>query len=810
MHTPYNEFVRKHIALSLQILLPAILLVSLFPLLKPQTVEALNSPFDNSILSYIPDAKQVTGCSNDNVAGSGIALIGAFEQATASDIRNSTFTIGKCIPELAAGGLSDDQISQRLGIDLNQGPGISGMIILSATNLLQARPASGVIFALDQVDKVVSPGAVYAQTTSTQPTGAPQPYFPGTGYALLTPIQSFWGWAATLSFSFMTLIIIVVAFAMIFRARLGGKQVVQIQNAIPGIVLAMVLIPLSYPISGLFIDGITLSTNIFHDFIFGPAGPGASVYQVGPSGDAAKTKGSNCTGSDCQDAFGGDGTRGLYGDDWRVSSLRIREQFGAIPIATGIAQSFCTTNASTGQQANCNNINLGQFNLIDSVVSAFQNNSGLAMLIGNILNLIFNLIAIVISLKITWKLIKKFVTMIFLPIVSPFIFATVAIPGRGTAIMFDYFKQMGNAALHFIVTYCLFLVVIVFANPAFHGTITDASAISGYRPPVLAGWLTSIISVNGGISSSVIFTLLALGLFIAIPTILDDLDKAFKTAPSPLLGNIAKELRASSDVAFRQVPAVVGTASRNILSGASRGLTAGNRLYESTFKGPDELTGQQRAEARGASSLAAAESRLNSALAEPNSVGKYARVASARALLAGVRATNNAVPGRANPKGDQPQKVSVKFEFLNQEIKDLQFDSKFINSLLSSHKSLENITLVIDSSLYPLPNVEVQWKSAKGGSFKTVAPGDKLFTYKGPGNEDIGEFSIAKDVTGDKIKPGDNSTSYKLNCFFFPDNIRPMLDMSPGGSIGPESKVIFKIGGVTTGEIGLALKRGRD
>jgi len=770
--------VRKHAQIS-TISLVILALVALVPLLQATPVSAApQSPYKCGILCEVPNAEKLLNCADYRNSGSLPAILD-IGQATLGTIGEITYSDFTCLrTKIVTQGMTPEKAFETLGLKMNSGPGFAGMVILATSDLLQARPVSGVVFALDQVDKLIAPDAVFAQT-------APQQYFPGTGFALLAPIQGFWGWAATMAFSFMTLIIIVVAFAMIFRSRLGGKEVVQIQNAIPGIVLAMILIPLSYPLSGLFIDGITVTTNLFHDFILGPAGPGASIYQ------------NDVKGSDEVPFNQG---RGLYGDDWRVSSIHIREQFGAQAIASGFAQSFCAS-STTDATANCNSINLNQFNLIDSIVSAFKNNPGLAQLLGNLLNLIFNLIAIVVSIKITWRLLKKFVNMIFLPITSPFIFATVAIPGRGTKAVIDYLKQMLNASLHFIVTYCLFLVVIIFANPAFHATITDPAGAAGYRPPVLSGVLTSIIVPAGGVSSSLIFTLLALGLFLAIPSILDQIDEKLKAGPLPFAKEILGELRSSSDIAFRQAPAVVGTVAGNIASGVRSGLGAYGRTRD-FFRQPGTPTRKQQAQAVAAGDIARIEAELADARAEPDSIGRNVRIATKEAQLAAAKARYNATGNM--PKGEEAQKVTVTYEVQGSEVNAFRMDDRILNYIgsISPFKPI-NVTIKLKSTLYPLPQEDIMIGEAdKFNSSKTLLnSGDVILTYK-KGNDIAQLVSLIKDK-----KPKANSTEFSI-----PAELR-ILDMSKvrglnaGEKVDPDPKKIFAFGGVRSSKVEIPLQR---
>src|SRR5690606_18904813 len=163
-----------------------------------------------------------------------------------------------------------------------------------------------------KVYALTNPGRVYAEDLGV----APAPYFPsGTGFQLLQPIQAFWGWSVNIVYGILILIIIGIAFAIIFRNNLGGSQVVTIQSAIPSIALAMILVPLSYAISGLFIDAITIGTNAVHAFLLGPGAPGNAVYES--RNVLLKGKCENQTSDDASC------DRGLYADDDRVNWFNI-------------------------------------------------------------------------------------------------------------------------------------------------------------------------------------------------------------------------------------------------------------------------------------------------------------------------------------------------------------------------------------------------------------------------------------------------------------------------------------------------------
>lgn len=375
--------------------------------------------------------------------------------------------------------------------------------------LLEQRPASGTEYIDQQVYALTNFGEVNAQSD-------PAPYFPGTGFSLLQPIQSFWGWAVNVVYGIMIFVIIGVAFGVMFRARLPDGAAITIQTAIPNIALAMILIPLSYAITGLFIDAVTLGTDITRNFIVGPGAPGRAAYtekfQTGDEDD-----------------------RGLYADDPRLSILSAQnnvdvseETEGSVREATSAAGNiigFPEDNAVVGVIG-------GLFNIVDGGESG--SNVSPFSWIGDILNIMIRIFLFFVSLRILIRLLKKFLIFIVAPIYSPFVFAAVAIPGNGTKTIMDYFKLLGSATLFYIVTYAMILLATVLATEEFTQSLPDLEA-GLYVPPLIGFNGTASSASDGFISvlNEMLFAVLALTIYISIPKILDDIDEALGTT-SPL------------------------------------------------------------------------------------------------------------------------------------------------------------------------------------------------------------------------------------------------------------------------------------
>lgn len=434
--------------------------------------------------------------------------------------------------------------------------GLGNMITRANMAILDQRPASGLVYAEDVINKVLLPDAVYAADVP--------PYFPGSGYELLQPIQSFWGWAVTLSYSFMIIVILIVSLGLMFRARLDGKNQVKLQNAIPGIVMAMVLIPLTYPISGLFIDAITIGTNVIHDFVFNDAGPGGAVYR----NDGAGSQGQFDEG------------RGLYADDWRINFFNARTLVGIGSLQAALENtSACsggTDPGSTAPDIDCNGlyVSSGVFSAVDGLLGIFGSSFG--KLISGIIYLIFTIITIWTSLRIGWKLFKQLLTLVLYPLIFPFIATTLAIPGQGNKLVMETIKRLANASLHFIVTYGMFLLAIVFTAPSFASNMTNGIGVSSYVPPLLNNtFFGSLFLVAGDTitdqSTRAVPTFLILVgviIYLLIPSTLDKLTAALAPASGTpkFLTDALNEVKYSSDVMLRQAPAFGLNAASRVTS----------------------------------------------------------------------------------------------------------------------------------------------------------------------------------------------------------------------------------------------------
>ncbi len=81
-----------------------------------------------------------------------------------------------------------------------------------------------------------------------------QVYAQGIGFAGLSSLLPIWKAFRNISYSILAIIMIAIGFMVMFRKKIDPKTVVTVQNALPKIVITLILITFSYAIVGLMID----------------------------------------------------------------------------------------------------------------------------------------------------------------------------------------------------------------------------------------------------------------------------------------------------------------------------------------------------------------------------------------------------------------------------------------------------------------------------------------------------------------------------------------------------------------------------
>lgn len=87
-------------------------------------------------------------------------------------------------------------------------------------------------------------------------------YAQGIGFAGLVPLLPLWKASRNIAYAILIIVMIVIGFMIIFRAKIDPKTVISVQAALPRIVFTLIMITLSYAIVGFFIDLMYLSMAV--------------------------------------------------------------------------------------------------------------------------------------------------------------------------------------------------------------------------------------------------------------------------------------------------------------------------------------------------------------------------------------------------------------------------------------------------------------------------------------------------------------------------------------------------------------------
>jgi len=148
------------------------------------------------------------------------------------------------------------------GIDLIAGPsegattspqsqgGAVGTLANIIGTIYSYPPASSTEYLAYLKESIGITPPVYAQTTM------------GIGFAGLNQIINLWKAFRNMAYLFFVVIFIIIGFAIMFRIKIDPQTVISIQNALPKIIIALILVTFSYAIAGFLIDLLYVSINI--------------------------------------------------------------------------------------------------------------------------------------------------------------------------------------------------------------------------------------------------------------------------------------------------------------------------------------------------------------------------------------------------------------------------------------------------------------------------------------------------------------------------------------------------------------------
>jgi hypothetical protein len=373
-----------------------------------------------------------------------------------------------------------------------QKAGAVGNVFEANNFMYENKPSSAIAWFNHETDKINNDSQVLAQSASDTAT-----YRPGLGFNVLEPVYGLWTWSRNITYVLFIVLAIVIAFLILFRSSLGGQNPITIFNSVPSIILSLVLITFSYPISGLFIDVITVGTNLAQNLLVGS--PGAPGYnQIWEQEDGVDFIGEE-----------GDGIpdrRQIQPDDIEISIWRIINQ--------GDVELCESEGGALNDDCNLSNLlptgAIGEGSIAGANLNEFAGNilAGLASFLGGVANPLIQVIVaisiLMVSIRLFLQLLNKYLVLILMPLLAPWYFFLGALPSKASSMYSLFIRVHLGAALTFVALYTYFLLIIVI------GVLPSISAID-FVPPLLGYDTETFVNSSQNVGRAVIMFALYLG-----------------------------------------------------------------------------------------------------------------------------------------------------------------------------------------------------------------------------------------------------------------------------------------------------------
>jgi len=143
--------------------------------------------------------------------------------------------------------------------------GAVGMVSNLVGGLYATQPASSVEYLADLGSRLGLAKPAYAQ---------------GFGWTAFSPVLGLWKLFRNIAYLFFVIIFVVIGFMIMFRAKINPQTAIGIQNALPRIIVTLLLITFSYAIAGLIIDLGQVATRIIGNLLI----DGENFLGLGPGG----------------------------------------------------------------------------------------------------------------------------------------------------------------------------------------------------------------------------------------------------------------------------------------------------------------------------------------------------------------------------------------------------------------------------------------------------------------------------------------------------------------------------------------------
>lgn len=301
----------------------------------------------------------------------------------------------------------------------------------------------------------------------------------GEGWNFLNPTLKIWTISRNAAYVFFVVIFVVTGFMIMFRSKLNPQTVISMQLALPRIVVALLLVTFSYALSGLMVDFVFLGHGLIKSVITTP-GPNSCNPTTGTQDSLIFGDPTQTWEQDCANA--------IY-----TPSVWVFDILGKYGGGEGIVEQ-----------------------LLKGMAGVFLN-----LFSDKFFNELFKLViaasVVGATFKIFFALLTKYIMIIINVISMPFAFLFSALSGQANPL--KPLKELLANTIAFPITSLLLALAYYFSSVA-------SGALD--LPPLYMGRVTGSASATG---TAVTASMVAIGILMAIPTILASIDQAFEAKP---------------------------------------------------------------------------------------------------------------------------------------------------------------------------------------------------------------------------------------------------------------------------------------
>jgi hypothetical protein len=348
----------------------------------------------------------------------------------------------------------------------------------------------------------------------------------GSGAKVLDPIYNLWQVSRNIAYIVMVIVFVVIGLMVMFRSKINPQTVISAQAAIPGLILGLVLITISYFLAGLISDMAFVGTNLVGSYFSQVSGKPEQTQNIL---NAISTENAVSIFSKYTNIINKDNATEaitpIYNsldDSEIISPKKILSSFAGL-LAAQMIMPVAGLFGGVGQ-------------LVGGITAAAFTSLNSTAMIGFAVTLAALAILLYSMFRLIFRLLTAYLGIIFMVITAPFQFLIASMPGRQEIATTWIRNMLANVLIFPSVLAVFYFVAYILGQDFGPIKIADVSgAVSGggiispvyaqSGSPIQIGSGT-VFPLLGGLNLEFLRTLLAFVALVATPTIPDIIVKS--------------------------------------------------------------------------------------------------------------------------------------------------------------------------------------------------------------------------------------------------------------------------------------------